>query len=324
MKKSNKKYRSVIIGCGSIAGGYDNPGDINILTHAHAIFVHPKVILSGVYDISYEKACWFAKKWRTIPFVSLRAIFESTKPDIVYVCVPDKEHVRTLEKILDYRPLAVVCEKPLSLSINKSKAIINKYHQEKIALAVNYSRRYDPIIINLKKDIKRQKYGEFLKASVIYTKGILHNGSHVVDILRYLFGEVRSYHVLSRNVDYLRSDPSLDAFLEFCNGNKAHLITGDENSYSVFEMDLLFAKARIRFDQFGLRYSIQKIRHDPVFPGYKDLGELKIKSTGLNKATIRLLDNLVNHIEKKEALLCSGEEALATQEICIKLLGNNN
>ena len=318
--KKDKKYKSVIIGCGKIAGAYDAPGDKNILTHAHAISVHKRTILSGAYDISYNKAKAFSRKWNTIAYKSLRGMLDKVKPEIIYICVPDDMHLGILKMVLDYKPKAVICEKPLATDIEAAKLIVQKYKKNKISLVVNYTRRFDPVIQRIKSDILKRKYGTFINASVIYTKGILHNGSHAIDLLRYFFGEVASCEVLAKNIDYKKEDPTLDAFLKFDNNTKAHFIAADENHYSIFEIDLLFSRKRINLYQFGLKYNIQAVRLDPIFVGYKDLGDRKMRLTDLNHALLNLIDNVIDRIENKKGLLCSGEDAARTQELCEELL----
>jgi len=313
-------YKSVIIGCGKIAGGYDNPGDKDILTHAHAVHRHKKAVLSGVYDISQKKAQQFAKKWKTVVYSNLKKMFHEIYPEIVYVCVPTKNHIKVLKTILHYNPKVVICEKPLSDDMKKTRAIVREYKKRNIALGVNYTRRFDTTINELKTNIQKRKYGSFLNSSMIYTKGILHNGSHAIDLLRYFFGEVDSYKILDIGIDHIKTkDPSLDVFLKFRNGAKTYLMAGEEESYSIFEFDMLFSKMRIKFHQFGLQYSIQNVRKDPVFPGYKDLGCRITRKTHLNKALLRLVDNIVGHIENGRELLCDGEDASKTQEICFRL-----
>lgn len=315
----SKIYKTVIIGCGAIAGGYDSLQNKDILTHAHAISLHKRTALNGVYDILYKKAVIFAKKWRSRAYFSLNTLFKEIKPDIVYICVPDDKHTEVLQTVLQYRPRIVVCEKPLGVDVKSANKIVRDYKKQRVGLTVNYIRRFDTAISDIKYHLLRGDYGQFINGSIIYTKGILHNGSHAIDLLHYLFGEITSFKILKRTNDYLKADPTLDAFLEF-NNIAIHLIAGNERQYSIFEADFLFNKARIRLEEFGFKIIRQNIRLDPIFSGHKDLGKRIIKYTSLNTALLNLVNNVVGYLDKKEKLLCSGEEALITQETCFKLL----
>jgi predicted dehydrogenase len=306
-------YKAVIIGCGRIAGGYDNPGDDVVLTHANAISRSPTINLAGVYDINPVLAKAMAAKWQSTAYVSISALLETIKPDIVIVAVPDEFHEEVLETLLEFTTKIVICEKPLGKRLDKLTTLLEKYRKRNIKLAVNYSRNYDQRIIQLKKEIHQDLYGEFLNGMVFYSKGIRHNGSHAISLLRYLFGNIVNFNVLDSRVDYASGDPSLDIQLRFENGRKCYLLAGDERKYSIFEWQFLFSKSRLIFKRDGFQLCTQEIIDDPLFPGYKTLGEEKCKETALKNSMETLYQNVSDNLTAGQALLCSADDALATQ-----------
>ncbi|MCX6723043.1 MAG: Gfo/Idh/MocA family oxidoreductase, partial [Candidatus Staskawiczbacteria bacterium] len=118
-------------------------------------------------------------------------MFKQTQPDIVSICVPDGQHFLILKKIIKYKPKLVICEKPITTKIVDTEKIIKLYKKNKISVLVNYSRRFDVVIQQLKKDLSENKYGRVVSASGIYSKGILHNGSHLIDLASFLFGKIK-------------------------------------------------------------------------------------------------------------------------------------
>jgi len=86
-------------------------------------------------------------------------------------------------------------------------------------------------------------YGKVLNAIGIYTKGILHNGSHMINLFNFLFGNVYNFHPLSGRVDWSEDDPTLDAYLEYSNGTKAHVIGADEDAI-VFLTSIYYVRSR--------------------------------------------------------------------------------
>ena len=154
----------------------------------------------------------------------------------------------------------------------------------------------------------------------IYSKGLLHNGSHLIDLARYLFGEVASATPLYESIDDDTHKPTVAGFLTFTNCPQFHLAVANEKRYGVFELDILAENARIRLTEHGFACSIQRAQEDKRYPGFPVLGKAIIKKTGLPQAMYRLIDNSVAHLEKKSTLLCSGREVLRTQEICELLL----
>jgi predicted dehydrogenase len=119
---------------------------------------------------------------------------------------------------------------------------------------------------------------------------------------------------LAGRIDWKKSDPTLDAFLKFKNGPTAHLVAADEHQYSIFDLDLLFEKGRIYLSQFGNIITYYQTKEQEKLHRYK------IKNTGLKTTIFTALANLINSLEGKEKLLCSGADALETQKACLKLI----
>ena len=61
--KNYKKLKCGIIGCGNIAGNFDDPSNSLIRTHAKAFKVHKKCELTAVFDIDLFKVKKFAQTW---------------------------------------------------------------------------------------------------------------------------------------------------------------------------------------------------------------------------------------------------------------------
>lgn len=315
------KYKAAIIGCGNIGAFYDSPiHSDNILTHAHGYSLEPRVHLCAMADIEESKADNAARIWGGKPYYDAQEMFENEGIDIVSICVPDKYHKSMLDLCLSHHPKAVFCEKPITLDVESAERIVKDYANAGVLLAVNYSRRFDTSMIDLKREIAQGIHGNVLNAIGIYTKGILHNGSHLVDVLIYLFGDAVKAVPLSGRVDWQEEDPTLDAYLEFSNGAKAHLVGANEKHYSIFDIDILCEKARFQFNQSGLKMTEYYVRNDPVYPGYRDLADGKITHTNLNRAMLYAIANLIDTIEEKDTLKCPGIDAVITQKICIGLI----
>jgi len=316
----NSIYNSAIIGCGRIGVFYSRPKDKKgIMTHAHAYKKDPRVNVSAFMDVNLKKAKKAAEMWGGNAYSSLDKMFKKEKIDIISICVPDESHEDALIACLKYKPKAVFCEKPLTIDIKSAEKIVEYYCKAKIQLAVNFTRRWKKSVIKLKKEIEENKYGKVLNISGIYTKGILHNGSHLIDMLRYLFGDIKKAVPLSARVDWKRTDPTIDAFLKFNNGASAHILGADERKYSVFDLDILFEKARFYFTKFGNELIFYEVKIDGISSGYKKLEQVCSYKTD-DQGILNAVSNLINAVEGREELVCSGADALAAQKICHMLL----
>jgi predicted dehydrogenase len=312
-------YNAIILGCGRIAGGYDKPGSGVVLTHAHAISKSSKINLAGLYDINAISAREMADKWQTKAYDSIGEIFEYTNPDIVTLAVPDEFHEEMLDTIKAYSPKCIICEKPLGKNLVKLSSLLENYKNRNIGIAVNFSRNYDHQIVQLKKEIQLESFGEFLNGVFFYSKGLRHNGAHAISLLRFLFGEVDDFKILDARVDYKLEDPSIDLQLQFSNDKKCYLLAGDERQYSIFEWQFMFSRSRFIFKRDGFQLCRQAVIEDPLFPGYKTLGEEICEETGLKNSMSMLYENVLKNIEEGEALLCPAEDAFATQSIIEKI-----
>lgn len=322
MKKNElrrRKYKAVIIGAGRIASGFDAPGNKKILTHAHALKKHPAIDLVGFFDKDKQEGEMAAKKWGCLFFDSLEEAME-TKPDIATICVSSEYHYSVLRAVIKFNPMLVICEKPLTKSLAESEKIIKLYRQAGIPILINYFRRFDSAVQAVKREIEANKYGRVLCASGSYTKGVFNNGSHTLDLARFLFGEIKKLKPLYRLNDYVEDDPSVAGFIEFAKCPQFHLMVGDSRAYKIREFDILLEKAALSFIEDGMFLMKRKVGADKVYAGYKVLRRGKIVETGYNRAMLGLVENAVDYLEGGSSLLCDAAEALKDQKACVDLL----
>jgi len=315
------KYKAAIIGAGNIGAFYSPPNQYNgIITHAHAYHREPRTKLVAFVDTNQKKVQQAAQLWRIKSYSDIHQLFKNEKIDIVSICTPDETHQQVLESCLEYQPQLIFCEKPLTTNIKASQKLVKKYHQAKIPLAVNYTRRWNPALIKLKKQISKKKFGSILNITGYYDKGIMHNGSHLIDLLRYLFGEVTSAIPLSARIDWKKTDPTIDAFLKFKNDYHAHLIGSDSRQFELFEIDMLFSQARLQLINCGNQLTHYKVISSSHHPDYNNLKLASVKDTHLISTMLKVIPSLIDSLENKSEILCSGTDALKTQKICSQLI----
>jgi predicted dehydrogenase len=317
-------YTAAIIGCGRIGTDFDNIESSNVFTHAKAYKLHSSVILGGVMDIDVDKARIASKKWECKAFSNIDELFCDLQPDIISICVPDEFHYEYLKICLEHHPKAVIVEKPLTVDYNSSEEIVNSYIEKNVPLFVNYSRRYDQTVQAFRERIVNQEFGKLYHATIKYTKGIMHNGSHAIDMANFLFGEYLSGKPINAIVDYREEDPTLSAILHYERCSLVFLLACDERAYSIFEVDVIGEDGRVIFDQSGFRYKEYAIRQDSSYSGYRELFKKELSNTTLKKALSNLVDNVVGHLERDVPILCSGKDGLVAQMISQNLIQSYN
>lgn len=70
----------------------------------------------------------------------------------------------------------------------------------------------------------------------------MHNGSHLIDFLRYIIGEINNTQTFRYNFDFYKDDPSVSAILNFATGGIVTISNVPCSNYTIFELDLLFEK----------------------------------------------------------------------------------
>lgn len=321
--------KALIVGCGNIAGGFDMSSEkLQSLpcTHAGAYQQDKRFILSACVDPDTKKRKLFQKYWDIkYDFENLSdAAKEKLKIDIVSICSPILQHKENIETAIKLKPKLIFCEKPICLSITDTKEIIKKCKQENILFAVNYTRRWDPTIQQLRSDINNSTYGELRSIVGYYNKGVFNNGSHLINTLQYLLGDIAIQNIISYKYDFFSHDPSVSCALMAKNTIPIHLVNGHAEDFSLVELQFIFSSGILTMEQGGLSWSWRKVEDSQRFIGYKNLGSYITKKGEYEKAMLCALDNIYQSIFYNEQLINNGENSLSTQLLCEELLTYTN
>ena len=297
-------YNCLIIGSGQIAGGYDRPTSEALLTHAHAYKNHPNFNLLGFYDIDYEKSTQMARRWDCDAFTSLE---KTPSIDVISICTPDGLHLSSVNEVLKLEPKLIFLEKPLSNKLDEAKEILSI--SKNIPILVNYSRRFVPEFQELSVNIANNEFGDFQGGNGIYGKGFIHNGSHMTNLLNLLISKIKNIYVLDEFVDFYESDPTKTVILTFENDKKFFMQGVNCNKFDIFEIDLIFEKARIRIIDSGYKIEFYKVVEYQKIKGYKLLELNKIIETQKDFAMLSAVDNISNYLQNKDELMSTVEQA---------------
>lgn len=314
-----KQFNVLIVGAGNIGAFFDTAVSENILTHAHAFVRVEGFNLLGFVDISSQKSQEASKLWNVNYFLNIEQAFNKNSIDIVSVCVPDDYHYDILKKLSQFPIKLVFTEKPFTKTLEQADEIIRIYNRKNIKCLINYSRRFVRQFISLKNKISSNKYGAYICGSGYYGKGILHNGSHMIDLLRYLIGEIEDTRVLNYNFDFYKNDPSISSVLTFKNGKNFVMQNVPCDEYTIFELELLFQDKKIRIIDSGFTIEEYTVGNNIIFKGYKSLIEDRKYDTELGKAMENAVINIYNNLLYNEDLNCTMEDGYKVMGICDRL-----
>jgi predicted dehydrogenase len=314
------KLKVLIIGCGNMAGGYDlHQLDESLpLGHAKAFRQHGGFDVTACIDPNTEKRQAFQSRWQ-VPngYASWQDLpHEAGAFDAISICSPTEVHFGDIEAALASKPRVIFCEKPVSMYVVQTQQAVTDCANQQVLLAVNHSRRWSPEVLQLKQQLAQGQWGAVRSVSAVYNKGMLNNGSHMIDLLLNLFGSLHITHVGQAVFDHFDADPSVDACLQTAEGVPIQLNLAHAQDFALFEMQIITEKGVIAMEDGGARWRFRTAAPSTELLGYKFLnhGEwLAPKGSPMLRNAVANLHDVLSH---GAALACTGEHALQAQTLC--------
>ncbi|MFC1748531.1 Gfo/Idh/MocA family protein [Pseudomonadota bacterium] len=313
-----KKYRAVVIGAGKIGAQMDSPKSKFILTHAHAYQKHKQFDLIGFIDKNNKRSAREAARWGVEIFSDLDELVDKNI-DVVSVAVNDEEHFQVLKQISRYPIQLVIAEKPLATEVKNKQEIQNIFDGKNQQLIVNYSRRFLFEYQNIRKMIRLNRLGKFVGGSGYYGKGLLHYGSHLVNLLTWFFDDVQVRVSVGAIEDFSKSDLTVSAQL-LVNKRDFWLMGVDSRRFQAFELDLWFEKGRIRIVNAGDSIEIYKTKVGVVSKGYRSLVLWKTVRPRAQNLMYRVVDHAYGVLEQRSRVLCTAIDAIRSECVCHEIL----
>jgi predicted dehydrogenase len=308
---------TLIIGLGQIGMGYDLrlDGDQFVYSQARAFSRHPAFHLIGGVEFNAGRRDTFEREYHCAAFPDLETALATTTPEVVVIAVPTLLHATTLRSVLELsRPRVVLCEKPLAYDLAEAQSMVDMCEAAKTQLFVNYIRRADPGVVEVKRRLASGEMVVPVKGVVWYSKGFAHNGSHFVNLLEYWLGPVLGIEVLDVGRQWGDSDREPDVRLTFSGGPVVFLSSREED-FSHYTVELLVSNGRLRYERGGRMIEWQGVEADPQLAGYTVLSpQVDVIPTGMDRYQWHVADQLSAALDGKPAHLCSGVEALQTMQ----------
>lgn len=301
------KYQTSLIGLGKIGSELDyNNTTSTPLSHAGAIIRWSKTFLTSACDPDPIKIAQFKKHWKILnTYSSVDELFKNESPQVAVIATPWDSHYEILEKCIKNNTKAILCEKPFITNIENAKKIIELAKNNEITLAINYWMRYSTLFNNLKIFLDNGELGHIESIRYHYSKGLFNSGTHGIDLLRFLFGEVQSVQA-TNHIEIDTGDHNYGAVLFFNKNLIANLTVSDYAQHFTTELDIMGSKGRIVIsDVNSYEIKLYKVKNHRLtqensIPFATDLGNYMVKA----------IENLVYSMEKIDILKCSAEDGL--------------
>jgi UDP-N-acetylglucosamine 3-dehydrogenase len=197
-------------------------------SHARVYAEMEHVRLVAVADPELRVAERVAGSYGTTAYADHVELLDREKPDLVSVAVPTTRHTEVaLDAIA--RGIHVLVEKPLALSIDEGRRIIEAAEQQGVKLAVGHIERFNPAVVEIKRRLAEQELGRIFQVHArrlspfpgrVQDVGvILDLATHDMDVMAYLLdAEVTRVFAETERKAHASHEDLLSALLRFSNG----------------------------------------------------------------------------------------------------------
>lgn len=323
------KIKCAIVGLGRIASSLeDDKLREKPASHAGAVSKHPNCELIAGADLEQQKREAFKKRWGvSLVFENAEQLLAQTKPQILNIATPPESHLEILKLALKHKVPVIICEKPLAPNLKEGQKILKLASKSCSKIVINHERRYSNDYIYTKECIDSKKYGELLSIHSKLFMGkkrapaqmLLDDGTHLLDILRFLSG---SEFKKIKTFGNAKSDTGTLFIKALLGKTLLSIELASKRDYLCFESDLFFESGRIRIGN-GLFEEYQSEKS----PYYEHFNSLKlVQSNCFNKTNYfygMMQDAVKCFLEKPycpKSSLKDGFESLNTIQRILKKL----
>ncbi len=306
-------HNALVVGCGTIGSKLDEgtAGEV-ALTHASGYEMHTKTELVAGVDPDSTRLETFSSSRNVPGYTDIETALSEHDIDIVSVCTPPATHRTVIDSVLTADIEGILCEKPLAGESEVATRLASRCQSMDVTLAVNYFRRYLPGCQLGRAMLHRGVVGTKKRVVLTYNKGFLNNGSHVVDLARWWFGNVTDIETSGNETP--------DGVATF-GQTSCHLVHAGSSSYNHIQVDVYGDRGRLQLLEQGGRIEWQIAEESPLFNGFEHLGTANTMSTGLEWMCYFVVDDLVAAVEESKPPACDGDDAVQTLKLCERFLG---
>lgn len=278
MTTPTNRLRAAIIGLGQVGSRFDEEPRESIWSHAGA-YLEPTTgyeLVAGA-DPSEDQRQRFQKR---CPGARVYAdpgeMLKAHAPDVVSVCTPAGGRADLVTRLLEvHHPKVLLCEKPLEMTLEARRRIIDACASAGTHLIVNYTRRYEHVYRAVKTALAEGRVGKLRSITVRAPNRLWTIGCHALDAISFFAGHERAsvVHAIGRPSLEEGGEPAADALLAYPDDVVAHLVTIGMKANLLFEIDLIGSGGRIQIVDNGKRATASIFEASTQFVGYETLTE---------------------------------------------------
>ena len=254
----------------------------------------------------------------THAFLKHTALFERHVPEIAVISTWTPSHNEIAMDAAKNGVNCIVLEKPVSHSLQETKKLLTLCEETGTSIIVNHERRFDSRYRKVKELIESGKIGELrsvhgkmltggYRGTSMPSEGggpLLHDGTHLIDICRFFFGDVRSVEgefqrfgrkrgYEDRATAWLKTESGVDIFLE----------AGGAHKYFLFELEIYGTEGKILIGNgYEKLYASTKSK---LYSNFRDLAEVPFPKYKNDNCFINVYKEAINILNGTQNVVTS-------------------
>ena len=131
-------------------------------------------------------------------------------------------------------------------------------------ILVNFQRRYTVSYQRLKNMIKNKTYGDVISIEINYSRGLETNGSHMIDLLSYIFPDLE-FELLWVETGRRLLNPN---FVIRLSNDLIVSVIGIEALFHNIDLRVTCDKARLSIEHTGMSVRVERVRKNELYSGF--------------------------------------------------------
>ncbi len=179
-------YRVGVIGCGSIAQRHTKAYQ-SVLGFQLAAAAEPNAETARTFQETFAIPTMYADP---------KEMLQNESLDVVSICTWHGLHALQTLMAAEHGAKAVLCEKPMAVSLDEADQMIAACRTGGTKLAIGHQRRFYPGWTEARRLISEGAVGKPTMVTGHVVDGLLNTGSHVIDGIRYVLGDPQAEWVM--------------------------------------------------------------------------------------------------------------------------------
>jgi predicted dehydrogenase len=286
------KYRVGIIASGRIAReharGWSQCTHTDIVALADS---HPQALVEFGRDFNVSAEHHY---------LDYREMLDKENLDIVSVCSWDPQHAEMTIAAAARRPKAILCEKPMAVSLGEAEAMMIACQRNHVKLAIGHQRRFYSAWGEAKRLVHEGEIGKPVRIWSATRAGMMNTGTHCIDFQLWVLGNPQPLWVMGaveRHTDHFifghRVEDRCVGIIGYPNEVEG-VIENELNSRYEVGATIYGSDGMIEVNDNNLRYMTA------TSGGWRTFEPSEAERTGYGRAHVDQADGIVAWIEGRD------------------------